>query len=37
LEYQTLGRSQGRCYLRCHGSDHEGKSFPASSQRMVTR
>ncbi|HEX7286733.1 MAG TPA: hypothetical protein VF532_11170, partial [Candidatus Angelobacter sp.] len=37
LEYQTTGRSQGRCYLRCHGSDHEGKSFPVSSQRMVTR
>jgi predicted CXXCH cytochrome family protein len=37
LEFQNLGNSQGRCYLRCHGNDHDGKSFPVTRQRMLQR
>jgi predicted CXXCH cytochrome family protein len=35
LEYENRGRSQGRCYLRCHGSDHNPKEFSASRARQI--
>jgi hypothetical protein len=30
LEYDSLGMGSGRCYLTCHGSDHNPKTYPAS-------
>ena len=26
--FEDLGRLQGRCFLSCHGSDHDPKSYP---------
>ncbi len=37
LEFQDLGNSQGRCYLRCHGSDHDSKGYPAGAQLFLRR
>ena len=28
LEYISLGPGRGQCYLQCHGSNHEPKSYP---------
>lgn len=28
LEYDSLGMGSGRCFLTCHGSDHNPKSYP---------
>jgi predicted CXXCH cytochrome family protein len=28
LEYDSLGMGSGRCYLTCHGSDHNPKTYP---------
>jgi hypothetical protein len=27
LEYDPLGMGAGRCYLTCHGSDHNPKEY----------
>jgi hypothetical protein len=27
LEFQHTGLRQGACYLRCHGEDHNSKSY----------
>ena len=32
LEFQDLGPGQGQCYLSCHGSDHNPKTYPAANQ-----
>lgn len=37
LEFESAGKSQGRCYLRCHGSDHNPKEFPAARTRLFSR
>ncbi len=28
LRYESTGRFQGSCSLRCHGEDHDGESYP---------
>ncbi len=28
LEFENMGRFQGRCYLRCHGENHSPKEYP---------
>ncbi|MGE5302548.1 MAG: cytochrome c3 family protein [Alphaproteobacteria bacterium] len=28
LEYVSLGEGRGQCYLSCHGTNHEPKSYP---------
>ncbi|MFI5398478.1 MAG: cytochrome c3 family protein [Candidatus Binatia bacterium] len=29
LEYTSLGMGTGRCFLTCHGSDHNSKDYPS--------
>lgn len=29
LEYDSVGMGAGRCYLTCHGSDHNPKAYPS--------
>jgi len=29
LQYNSLGPGAGECYLRCHGEDHNPKSYPS--------
>jgi hypothetical protein len=33
LEYDTLGMGAGRCFLTCHGSDHNPKGVSGSRER----
>jgi len=28
LEFEDQGRFRGRCYLSCHGKDHNPKTYP---------
>ncbi len=30
LEYDALGLGAGRCFLTCHGNDHNSKDYPSS-------
>lgn len=34
LEYQSIGNGAGRCYLTCHGSDHNPKEYPSATRRL---
>jgi hypothetical protein len=27
LRFESLGTNRGRCYLRCHGENHDPKSY----------
>ncbi|MBI3782251.1 MAG: hypothetical protein HY270_02500 [Deltaproteobacteria bacterium] len=31
LDYESTGMGSGRCYLTCHGSDHNPKEYPSRS------
>ena len=35
LEYVSLGMNAGRCFLTCHGSDHNPKDYPARRKRST--
>ena len=37
LEFQSTAKGQGRCYLRCHGSDHNPKEYPVARTRILQR
>lgn len=37
LEYVSLGMNAGRCFLTCHGSDHDPKDYPSTAPANALR
>lgn len=35
LEYDSVGMEAGRCYLTCHGVDHNPKAYPSTAPNPV--
>lgn len=35
LQYESLGMGTGRCFLTCHGIDHNPKNYPAPAGAMI--